>query len=225
MKLKQILESGQIEAFNVDDVLRAYSFSANPEVEVINNEVYAYAHVDIYDKGTEIRDGKRVIKYPFHTIGKSDGDRETLGILSDIDSFVGFPKTMYGSIRIYRSMISNFENISEKITGSLLFDDKNPKLTTLNGISKHLKECGQNIKLPSTITSAILGILQIKGLNPTGHNEKYEKVHVAFSPKSHSNVNLHRAVEILNSHLNGERDIVSCKRELVSAGLQEFAKL
>ena len=34
-----------------------------------------------------------------------------------------------------------------------------------------------------------------------------------------------QAQDIFNKHLNGDNDVISCKKELIAAGLSEFAKL
>ena len=81
------------------------------------------------------------------------------------------------------------------------------KKISIRELSENLRQC-ETIYLPESFIGPMLGLLRIEKL-------------VSLSTGHKSN----KAADIIVSHLRGSRDIIDCKRELISAGLGEFAKL
>jgi hypothetical protein len=83
-------------------------------------------------------------------------------------------------------------------------------LTSLKGIGKqYLKKCDNELFLFSckNLKSHMLGILLIKDLKKISFSDNIE------------------VQNIINKHLDGDRDILECQEELITNGLKEFAKL
>ena len=136
---------------------------------------------------------------------------------SSITSLYGFPDRAVEGI-VMDTKITTYEHITPiQEAGFMLRDNRNAK--SLVGISKFIQEINNNnaktdnIIIDSTIIEGGLGFLKVRG-NFTVEPDAYD-----------GNKNLIKAIEIINEHLMGDRDLIACKRELISNGLQEFAKL
>ena len=216
MRMSKIMESTGANSFSISDVRMTYAFgTSGPEIEIRNGEIYCCGPVTVTRDSLKEVDGKRIMKYPFHTIKE-----DSFTIWANIDTLVGCPKIINGDFFIEGADISNLEGFPEKVTGYIRIEGNVPNLNSLTGISKYLKECHRFIEIPRHIESAILGILLVKGLNK---NHAGKRVDLTYS--RNRNEKLMQAVEILNSHLDQGGDLIDCKRELISAGLKEYARL
>jgi hypothetical protein len=128
---------------------------------------------------------------------------------NSLQSLVGGPKEIKGYYNVSSNRITSLDGIPEKIGGSLDLSDN--KLTSLQGINK-LKELGTSIVITSNpITSHILGVFFINGC--TGLY-------------SFSKDDLNRAVVIVNRHVSkGRAGLLPCQKELIEAGLADFAQI
>lgn len=81
------------------------------------------------------------------------------------------------------------------------------QLTSLHNIHKHIKYIGHFADFSSNpITSSVLGLLLIEGLQKVGLQNQLVQM-------------------IVNKHLEGDQDVFACQEELLEAGLEDFAKL
>ena len=154
-----------------------------------------------------------------------------------ISDFHGFPKVVKQSIRIEsRTDIESFEGMPSKLT--IKFNElirircKYPaKIKSFHGISKSIEML------------SVRSVDSFKGLEESSIHKLYVELgtdekpgiggvlsllkceslkEVSFIEGSQKAIN---ALTIVNKHLKGERDLIACKKELISAGLGEFARL
>lgn len=82
-------------------------------------------------------------------------------------------------------------------------------IISLKGIGKdYLRLIGEELSLPSSIKSNMLGIILIKELKLITFFRSIKKIQ-----------------DIFNDQLSGDRDIIECREELIQAGYKEYAKL
>ena len=86
---------------------------------------------------------------------------------------------------------------------------------SLVGLEKTVREfTGKgHIMINSSTEQGGIGLMKIRGLR---------EVSIMYGKDGDRPI--YRFLDILNRHLSGERDIISCKRELISSGLKEYAK-
>jgi hypothetical protein len=142
------------------------------------------------------------------------------------------------------SKISELRIIPHRVAGDLLFlgeqckkiyhlgncntrivngyvDARALNLRTLEGIGRHrFLTINGGLLLPRSIRSNILGLMKVEGLPEV-------KVYpFNYFNDNEIGTNLRKAIEIVNSHLaSEERCIMSCKEDLMAAGLKDLAKL
>lgn len=146
----------------------------------------------------------------------------------DLETLKNFPKVVDGSVFVNHNNLHNVEGCPTTINGSLVIS-ANRNLTSLDGmdkieiedsficndcpnlkfskIHKHIKSIGGTFKSNSMKSNA-LGLLLIRNL---------QKVELGGNNKE--------VAEIINKHLEGERDVHACQEELIDAGYGEYAKL
>ena len=142
-------------------------------------------------------------------------DKKNLSDISNCPEEVGVNVTLWGC------NLTSYEGLPKKIGTrnfvlSWLNLHDNP-ITSLKGIGHYYSggQCGKSIKLPLSIKSNILGLLQIN---------KLERVFIESNGQT-ANPDLYSACEIVTKYLQGSRDILDCQEELIDAGLKDFAKL
>jgi hypothetical protein len=127
-----------------------------------------------------------------------------------LKSFKNFPEQVEGNVNASRNNFSSFEGITKIITEDLDIS-KCPNLISLSGIHKHLLQC-KNIIISGSITkNNFLGLLNIKKLEEVYTNDDYD-----YS----GNI-----CEIINKHLQSDRDVLECQEELITNGYRHYAKL
>lgn len=128
---------------------------------------------------------------------------------NQITSMVGGPVKVHEACSYTGNPITSLEGAPEYI-GQTLWLDQCPELTSLHNIHKYIKYIGQDISLAekTVVKSNVLGLLLIKGLKSVKLDSSLSKV-----------------AEIINKHLEGERDFVACQDELIDAGFEPFARL
>lgn len=132
-----------------------------------------------------------------------------------LSTLKGSPRIVTGDFTAVGNLITDLDGAPEEI-GSSCNISKNPNLTSLTGIHKHIKYIGYDLIISGTIKSSILGILMIKNI---------KKV-VLWDPSNISKLDdMVAAVQILNKHNKGNRDILECQEEMINAGLKEYAKI
>lgn len=142
--------------------------------------------------------------------------KQLLENLQEPTSLEGSPKHVEGDFNVFVPTDFSLEGIPEYSKGHMWMIAW--KGNSLAGIGKKCQHIGKTLAIGGNVTSSILGCLLIDGLKNvkttslgTLSNEERGKMMLAFNT--------------LNSHLSADRDLVSCKRELISHGLKEYAKL
>lgn len=141
-------------------------------------------------------------------VGTSEFGGDFMCDYNEITSLEGGPKTVGGSYSCAGcDNLDSLQHLAEKIGGSI-FAQQLPKLKSLQGIHKIVRQCSGVFDLTGTkLESNVLGLLMIKGLESV----KMDNSQVA---------------EILNKHLKQpDRNAHECQEELIDAGLAAFAKL
>lgn len=141
-------------------------------------------------------------------VGTSEFGGDFMCDYNDNVSLEGGPKTVGGSYSCTGcENLESLQHMAEKIGGSI-FAQNLPKLKTLQGIHKTVRNCSGVFDLSGTkLESHVLGLLMIKGLESV----KMDNSEVAT---------------ILNKHLKlPDRNAHECQEELIDAGFAAFAKL
>jgi hypothetical protein len=128
----------------------------------------------------------------------------------EILSLHGCPIRIENNIDFNNSKIKDIDFLPQKIGNQLSLTRTD--ITSLAGIGrKFVRSCKYLEITENDLNSSILGILLIQKL------ESFR-----FYSKS---VDYLKVSTIINKHLKGERDLISCKEELMAAGFKELAKL
>lgn len=133
---------------------------------------------------------------------------------AELDTLQGFPSTISGSVDIEGTNIKSLDGLKSlnMIRGSYLRVATFADHFSLTGVGDHL-EAVSFLRINNSWKEGGLGMLKIRSL------EKISNVSPKVDPK------VVEACAIFTKHLKGDKDIVACKRELISAGLKEYAKL
>lgn len=120
------------------------------------------------------------------------------------------PEFVLGGFNCAANQLRSLEYAPETIGGDF-FCDENP-IDSLHNIHKQIKTIGGKLNIGESVMSNMLGILKIKAV-------KYVEITGATNPLAH------KAVAIINKHLQEHRNIHECQEEMIEAGLKEYAKL
>lgn len=120
------------------------------------------------------------------------------------------PKIINGIFNCSGVRLHSLEGSPLIVRGNYQAD--NNELTSLKDIHKQIKEIHGTFSVRhNPIISNILGVLLIKNLEffdiSANHNDKIK-------------INM-----IIDHHIQGDRDVLACQEELISAGYKEYAKL
>ena len=130
-----------------------------------------------------------------------------------LESLEYCPKIIGYDLDLGYCTLDSLEYCADKI-GNILTLRGCENLTSLEGIGReYCFEVGRTIYLSEAITSHLLGILKIEGLD-NGLEIPYDATN-----------ELRAAAIIINRHLKSGRNINKCKSELKEAGLEEYAQL
>ena len=128
-----------------------------------------------------------------------------------LKSLVGGPEYVGAEFYCFNNHLTSLEGVPSYIGGE--FACHNNNLTSLHNIHKQIKHIGGVADFQDNpITACVLGLLLIEGL---------EQVLIEdFSGMADESIQ-----DILNRHLEGDRDIFACQEDLIEAGYEAFAKL
>jgi hypothetical protein len=136
---------------------------------------------------------------------------------NELTSLEGGPKEVHGDYFCQYNQLTSLKFCALKINSSL-YCHNNP-IENLQGIGKQYS--GVYIKsvlyLPESITSHILGLLQINQLRAIA----FMRNSTAFARDR----TLISIKEIIDKHLKSDRDILECQEELITNKLSSYAKL
>ncbi len=136
-------------------------------------------------------------------------------ILNDLklSSFIGFPNKIKGGLSVTNCPNLTIEGCPSIIGGNVAWW----YLPITNHIDKVFKEVRGSIIVPPTY-KGYLSFLKIKKLKNTIiisaslTRDAYDKGAI-------------EAKDIINDHLDGDRDVIACQRELIEKDLDEYAEL
>ncbi len=122
-----------------------------------------------------------------------------------LTSLKGAPSSVGGEFYCADNKLTSLDGAPSSIGGEFVCHTN--KLTSLHNIHKQIKKIGDSANFTNNpIVSHVLGLLLIEELPyVVFDNEKLE--------------------QIINKHLQGERDIFACQEELIEAGYEELAQL
>lgn len=156
-------------------------------------------------------DKNRELKYPFDVInGRFEADHLFLS------SFKNFPRIIKGNFSAYLNKFTSVEDFPEYVEGDIDISSNN-HLKSLSGIHNNLKECNGKLTIPSDLKGGMLGLLKVKGLKKVTFDED--------EVSEHQIPELAKACEIITKHLNSDRNLIKCQKELYDNDLDEFAEL
>jgi len=147
----------------------------------------------------------------------------------NIRTMKNFPKYVGGSLDIGGNPISSFEHAPSHIAEDIFMEETN--ITSFHNIHKHIKRIGTNnsggIKCSITACKNLLSLFfiedleEIVGLAPVWTDPRTGFVRRKMDSNFQKNEN---ALEIVNKHLRGDRDVHACQEELLEAGFRAAAR-
>lgn len=122
-----------------------------------------------------------------------------------LKSLVGAPKEIRHNFGASGNQLESLEGVPRRVGGNLTLYRN--KFKSLKGIHKHIDYIGGYLDCSeNALESHVLGVLRIEGLNEfLIDNDDIQN--------------------IINKHLEGDKDIFACQEELIAAGFEEFAQL
>ena len=129
---------------------------------------------------------------------------------NNLMSLKGAPKCVGKNFWCQANLLTTLEYAPQHIGGNL-GSEHNLNITNLSGIHKHVLSISKDIDISSTVNSHILGLMLI---------DKIQLLHAPF----YASANLQTAVKIINKHLATDRDPMLAQRDLMKAGLRDFAR-
>jgi len=138
-------------------------------------------------------------------------------------------KAFFGVVNgdvIISGILENFNGVPKRINGRLDFSEA-PGMTSLNQIHQHFEYISERLILPVSITSDILGVLKVSGLQEIAFREdftiNFTKVDGVVSSRV---IYLNKVAKIVNEHLSkSKRDILQCQEDLIDADFKDFANM
>ncbi len=127
----------------------------------------------------------------------------------ELKSMVGCPKIVCDSFNVSHNSITTLEGLPSY---ARVVDLRNNPIKSFEGIG-NLKEC-EEIWLPNSITSNLLGILKIKTLKRLYCDANFT-----------NNSRFHLVFKIIKKHFDTDKDIIACQRQLIENDLDEYAEL
>ena len=133
---------------------------------------------------------------------------------NNLRNLMGSPNSVHFNFNCNSNQLTSLKGAPNKIGGN--FNCAFNKLTSLRGIHKYFKGGWIKGRLDlsqNPITSHVLGVMLIPELKGVDYwsatlNVEHEKV-----------------AEILNYHLQNDRDVIQCQQDLIDAGLKAYAQL
>ena len=126
---------------------------------------------------------------------------------NQLTSLDGAPKSVGGHFHCSHNKLTSLEGAPSSIGGD--FYVNNNQITSLKNIHLFVKKIDGNLIIfNNPIVSGLIDVLKI------------QKINVIVGSIKGSD--LDKAIIIVNKQLKTDKDIVVCKRELISAGLKEF---
>lgn len=128
-----------------------------------------------------------------------------------LTSMKGCPKIVTNVFHVCDNKISSLDGLP---LSARVIDIRENPITSLTGIAK-LTSC-EELWLPNSITSNMLGLLQMKSLKRLYCDGN-------FSVKDDSK--FQNAFSIIKKHFDSEHDVIACQEELIDNGLKDYAEV
>lgn len=138
---------------------------------------------------------------------------------SKLKSFKNFPRKIidnpfawafYAQPLLSQSYIDSLEGFPEDIEGNVDLSNDRFKSINFHNVHKYCKRITGTIQINEDYKGPLLGFLMVNDLRSIICRFTLEKKNV---------------FDIINRHLDLDRDILECREELVQAGLKEYAKI
>ena len=196
MRLNEIAnDHNEIEHWLDSMEITNYTINSSGVVDVNNDVIISF---------------KKLTHIPIQ-FGKVNGDFNCNN--NELSSLKGAPQYIGGNFWFYKNQIKILSTETKIMYVGKEVDFEINPLTSLSGIHKIFKHVKKTMIIPSTIQSHILGLILIRDL-----------VHVVNPTSSALTSSLKAAIEIINKHLKTDRDPMLAQRDLMKAGLREFAR-
>ena len=127
-----------------------------------------------------------------------------------LETLKGAPRKVGNNFNCSDNLLTSLEYAPE-YTNGMFFATRN-KITNLKDIHKQIKSIGSTFWIDGNpIKSHVLGLLLIKSL-------------ISVVADTTSTFRM-PAFDIINRHLEKDKDVLECQEELISSGFKEYAKL
>jgi hypothetical protein len=223
MKVNELLREDKAEDLCIRKLIQDYKEGNGicrfknmfPQHSIKNGLVYVKKNVRINHCFLDAN-GELIV--PFGICGSLDINAE------DLSSFKGFPEILNGT-GDYAHYVLQFNGIYKKLTsleGITKILNGNVYMGGTENLnysrcSKYINQIDGNLVINGNYKGALLSVLNIKNLHTIWY---------AISIGSNYDIdNLHNVCEIVNKHLQKDKDILECQEELITNGLKEYAKL
>jgi len=155
---------------------------------------------------------------PFGTCGSFEIEAE------ELSSFKGFPEELTDSNAQYSLRLSGLYKIVKSFEGITKIFKSNVYLAGVEGLNysrcnKHINQIDGIIIINGDYKGPILSMLYIENLKEVTYGIPMS------SPFYKNSETLREACKIVNKHLLLDKDVLECQEELISNGLNEYAKL
>jgi hypothetical protein len=221
MKLSRLLEAPNQMA--IEHFLSTYwkgDFFSLPEHEINSDgTVNLKQYVSFEPRTTKRGETDKLTKIPD---GIKFNQTESFSIADNaLETFEGCPSHVDGDFNCQNNKLKSFEGAPAVIKSDGLFGGN--LFESLHDIHKHIKQVDGSLyfvsqysymKRSCPIKSAVLGLLQIKGLQTVTLTDTRDKEH-----------ELYKVQEIINTFLKTPDKMLECQDALIDAGLEEYAKL
>ena len=122
---------------------------------------------------------------------------------NELINLIGAPRKVLGTFNCYQNQLITLEGAPEYIGGGFYCRTNN--LSSLQNIHKIIKHAPKLGFGSNPIKSHVLGILLIDGIENVFGDQSW--------------------LRIINNHIHGDKDVLECQEEMISAGYKAFAKL
>ena len=124
---------------------------------------------------------------------------------NNLKSLKGGPEYVGGDFYCYHNGLTSLEGAPSWVDG--IFNCRDNNLTSLHNIHKHIKHIGGMLYASrNPIKSHVLGVVLIDGIKNIWIDNK-------------------KVQDIINKHLDGDKDVFACQEELIENGYEDYAKL
>lgn len=160
----------------------------------------------------------------------------------DVEKIKQMWRSMFSEVHgdiIISGTLYSFDGVPKRINGRLDISQTNG-MTSLHDIDKHFEYITERLVLPNSISADILGVLKIKGLKGISFHDDFKELYDAtkfanqpYLPDgaftinniARTVINLAKIKEIVNKHLETDKNLLECQEELMDNNYKHYARL